>query len=138
MVESVGGLDMDNMTNLWGLWIGIAIVLLFLFLSSSSYASTFDATKDLEGKVVVYAGEVESLECPFMGEYDCSTWPREFLKFKYKDVCFSSDIGACESYGCKGFIAIGKDNTPFFFSLEKMGDDIKKFKVKYYKCPDVF
>lgn len=113
--------------------------LLLVFTATSyTFAGVFDATDELEGKVVIYAGNVESLDCPIGGKYDCLTWPTNLLKFKYKDVCFTSDIGACGSIGCKGFIAVGKDKIPYFFTVENIGDDIKKHSVTYYRCPDMY
>jgi hypothetical protein len=110
--------------------------LLFILTVSAAHADAFDATEQLEGNVVVYAGDVERLECPVGGKYSCFSWPKNLLHFKYRNVCFSSDTGACGLYGCKGFIAVGKDKTPYCFTFESRGDGLKKHSVTYYKCPD--
>ena len=109
--------------------------LLLILLHSTAFAGLFDATEDLEGKVVIYAGEVEYLDCPIGGKYDCTSWPTTLLKFKYKDVCFTSGINSCSSIGCKGFIAAGKDKQSHFYTVESIGNDIKKYSVNYYQCP---
>jgi len=116
-------------------------IILFIFtlvFHHQCYAGIFDATEDLEGKTVIHAGKIESLDCPYGGKYDCSTWPINLLKFQYKDVCFESDVGACSSIGCKGFIAVGRDKTAYFFTVESMGDDLKKSRVSFYQCPDMY
>ena len=112
-------------------------IFLLLVLANLSHAGIFDATEELEGKVIIHAGNVQQLDCPANGKYDCLTWPTTLLKFEYKNVCFTSDIGACGIF-CKGFIAVGKDKTPYFFTLESIGDDIKKHSVSFYKCPDMY
>lgn len=111
------------------------IFILLIYVSPAS-SGVFDATKNLEGKTVVIAGDVEALECPMHSKYDCLSWPTGLLRFKYRDTCFVSDIGACKSF-CKGFIAVGKDNIPYFFTTDFMSDDIKKNNVHLYKCPDI-
>jgi hypothetical protein len=113
-------------------------IFFLMLLQGTASASLLDATEDLEGKVVIYAGEIEHLECPIGGKYDCSSWPTTLLKFKYKDVCFTSDIGACASLGCKGFIAAGKDKQSYLFTLESIGDDIRKYSVNYHQCPEMY
>lgn len=104
---------------------------------SVCHSSLFDATEDLEGKTVIYAGEVESLSCPYGGKYDCSTWPTGLLKFKYKNLCFTAGIAAC-NYFCNGFIAVGKEKIPYFFVMKDIGGGIDKEVVQLYKCPDMY
>jgi len=115
--------------------VGLVLLAASVFcMSCVAFAS--DDLKALEGKVVVAAGDVTALECPYGGAYDCATWPMGLLRFDYKDVCFTSDLGACGSY-CKGFIAVGKDQVPYFFEVGGLGDRIKKRGANYYLCPEV-
>lgn len=129
-------------------WLRIAVIglrkmkqsilcVLLIFCMYPTNAGILDATKDLEGKVVVYAGEIEELYCPVSGKYDCVQWPTNFLKFQYRDICFTSEIGSCNLL-CKGFIAVGKDKVPYLFIVEKIGGSLKKFSVNYYECPDLY
>ncbi|MCG7985031.1 MAG: hypothetical protein JAY90_20055 [Candidatus Thiodiazotropha lotti] len=106
------------------------------FYSSGSDAGILDATEDLEGMVVLYAGDVEELNCPPYGKYDCLSWPSMLLKFSYKEICFTSDIGAC-SMTCSGFVAAATNQIPYFFTAEMIGGGIQKYSVNYMKCPDL-
>lgn len=113
-----------------------AAVWILLIVGLPAKAGILDSTRDLEGKVVVIAGEVEELSCPTGGKYDCLSWPSGFLRFQYRDVCFTTDITACR-ITCNGFIATGKDKIPYFFVAEGLLDGLAKYPVKYYKCPNM-
>lgn len=113
------------------------VILLVLFLSSVSNAIALDDIKDLEGKLVVHAGDVEQLRCPSFGKYDCLTWPTNLLKFKYENVCFTDSSYSC-GYFCSGLVAIGKDRIPYFFTFATLTNRISKSLITYYKCPDMY
>ena len=102
------------------------------------YAGLFDDIEDLEGKTVIYAGEFEELSCPIGGKYDCLTWPRNLMRTKRRDICFSTSLYSCR-YSCKGLIAVGKDNQTAVYIFESnLGNDIKKGSFERYKCPSIF
>ena len=118
-----------------------AYLFCFYFLVSVSIVSAglFDSMEDLEGKVVIIAGDVKRLSCPIGGQYDCLLWPSEFLRFQSRNFCFTSDWGACGT-SCKGFIAVGKNKIPYFFKIDDgiMSQGLEKHSVNHYQCPDLF
>ena len=101
------------------------------------YAGILDDTEDLEGKTIIYAGEFEELSCPISGKYDCLTWPRNLMRTKRKDICFSTSLYSCRLL-CKGFIAVGQDGKPAVYLMESLGNDLKKGTFERYKCPSMF
>lgn len=127
--SSKGGVLMNR------LWIAALAVGVATF-AVGSMASAFDATEDLEGKVVVAAGTVQTISCPPSGKYNCSTWPMDLLEFPAKQVCFTAQ-SRC-SFSCKGFIAVGADKVPYFFQTETIGDGLRKSRVEYFQCPQMY
>lgn len=111
-------------------------LLILALAATQAHAGLFDATRELEGKLVIAAGDVRSVDCPPYGGYDCSTWPLGLMQFEFKDICFTATDADC-NYSCKGFIAIGKDEVPYFFQAQSIGDDIRKSSIQYYKCPSI-
>lgn len=99
-------------------------------------AVAYDDLGNLEGKTVIASGDVESLDCPINGKYNCATWPVGLLRFQYKNICFTSITASCP-YFCKGLIAIGQDKTPYFYTLGSIGSDFKENRIDLFKCPDV-
>lgn len=66
----------------------LMVVLLSWLSAVASFdvrAALFDDSKRLEGKVIVKVGDLEKLDCPPFGKYDCVSWPRDL--FKIDDVC---------------------------------------------------
>ncbi|PUB87035.1 MAG: hypothetical protein DBP02_01975 [gamma proteobacterium symbiont of Ctena orbiculata] len=111
---------------------------LWVFYASVCLAGLFDATEDLEGMVVLHAGDVELLDCPPYGKYDCLSWPSMLLKFRYKEICFTSDTGACSGAGCRGFVAAGTDEIPYYFTTDSFSGDISKYRARFVRCPDMY
>lgn len=108
-------------------------------LSGAATAGIRDELDKLEGKVVVVAGDVEQVDCPIAGQYDCTTWPRNLLRFKYRNMCFVSDFLACaDMFGCQGIVAVGKNGVPSFFSIPERGGDIQMFSYTPKQCPPQF
>lgn len=107
------------------------VAVLFLFNASIVLAGPkapigiLDATKDLEGKTVIVAGDIEELPRP-----------HNLLRFQYRNVCFTTDISAC-SISCKGFIAVGRDNIPYFFSYDNIRRELRKYDVNLFMCPEI-
>ena len=113
----------------------IPIIILILVYQNASLAGVLSGgIQDLEGKRVVHAGPIQTFECTTPGKYDCSTWPKNLLKFEYKNICFETGTDVC-SIGCEGLIAIGEDNRPYFYTNGGYLEGIRKYSVDYYKCP---
>jgi len=116
----------------------LTLILVFqLLISSSAFANFFDATGDLEGKSVVVAGDIKSLDCPTDGKYDCDFWPIGLLKFTHKDICMTAGISVC-GFGCKGLIAVGDDKVPYLFTIKEMRGELEKNRAKLYRCPAIY
>lgn len=115
-------------------WSVICIVPL---LFGSAFGGIFGEIEDLKGMFVAEAGELEDVPCPPYGKYDCGNWPLVLLKFRLKDVCFTSDPGAC-GYSCKGLLAVSEDKTIHFFEFEQIGGGIKKHSAKPVQCPSLY
>lgn len=109
-------------------------------LPISAQASFFDDLPDLQGMTVVYAGKFENLPCPASRKYDCASWPIDFLKTSQgaSDFCFAPDSYVACSYSCKGILAVGRDDVPYFFVIANMGGELKKSRITTYKCPNLF
>lgn len=110
-----------------------------LWLPLACFGTIYDDLEDLQGKTVVYAGELEQLNCPVMGKYDCSTWPANLFKtMKGREVCFATTVYVSCSYRCKGLIAIGSDKRPFVFFFDRIGSDLTKVPLETYRCPSMY
>ncbi len=119
--------------------INLCTLIILLMLTSISFGGILDGYDDLEGMLIVHAGEVEKLDCPIAGNYDCMTWPLNLYKFESKAVCFKMDsIFGCTGLFCRGFIAIGNDKTPYFVQLNNTGTGVTKSLVTLYKCPNIY
>ena len=103
-------------------------------------AGLLDDITDLQGKTVVYAGEIEQLTCPIGDKYDCTTWPMEFYKTAsgLREICFVPSGYVRCSFRCKGLIAVGDDKKPYVFFIESIGGEMKKASLEIYKCPSMF
>lgn len=99
-------------------------------------AAAFGDMKGIEGKTVIAAGAVESLDCPLYGKYNCNTWPVGLLRFQFKNICFTTSSPRC-SVGCKAMLAIGDDKSPKLYTVSTIGDDLDESRVELFKCPDV-
>lgn len=92
--------------------------------ATCSLSFAFDDIESLQGKLVLYAGELESVDCPISGKYDCSTWPMTMLKTrKGPEICFGSSKYVRCSYKCTGLIAVGDDKVPKAYVFSAMGSD---------------
>lgn len=112
--------------------IGLTGILAGAFGSAMAFG---DSTEKLEGKFVVYAGEVEQLSCPLSGKYDCLKWPTGLYKFKYKDVCVQSDLLSC-SFSCNVIIASDKNRSLTLFHVEREKLSVEMFEL--YRCPSAY
>lgn len=108
-----------------------------LFLFSPTHASSSDDLVNLQGKLVVYAGEFETVDCPIIGKYDCLTWPTTMLKTrKGPEMCIGSDRHVRCGYKCTGLIAVGDDKVPKLYVFSQMSSDATEVPVERYRCPE--
>lgn len=116
-----------------------AICMLAATVSPVAQSSIFDELESLEGKTVIYAGEFESVDCPPMGKYDCTTWPMTMLKTRREsEVCLGIEKYVKCSYKCRGLIAVGDDKTPKVFVFSDFGSEATSFGFQRYRCPSLF
>lgn len=99
-------------------------------------AMALDDIANLKGMGVVAAGQVKRLDCPLSGRFDCNSWPTNFLKFEYENICFAADPGVCGAY-CKGILATDKGKTVYFFE-SLPGGDLSQRRARGYECPPGF
>ena len=113
------------------------LIAIVLMRSGPSYAGILgkDDIEDLEGKTVVYAGEFETFPCTIGKEYVCPIFGGDLMRAKSKHFCFSTNFSGC-SYSCKGLIAVGKDNTPTLYIIDR--NKFEKGTVERIPCPSVF
>jgi hypothetical protein len=103
------------------------------------WAGVFNDLDRLEGKVVLYAGEFESITCPIDGKYDCTTWPMTMLKTrKGPEICLGTDKYVRCGYKCSGLIAVGEDKVPKAYVFSPMSSDATEIPVEKYRCPAPF
>ena len=112
------------------------LVLLAVLLAPVSPAMALDDIANLKGMGVVAAGQVKRLDCPMSGRFDCNSWPTNFLKFEYENVCFATDPGVCGAY-CKGILATDKGKSVYFFESQS-GGDLAQRRARGYECPPGF
>ena len=99
-------------------------------------ARALDDIANLKGMGVVAAGQVKRLDCPASGRFNCNSWPSNFLKFEYENICFATDPGVCGSY-CKGILATDKNKSVYFFESVP-GGDLAQRRARGYECPPGF
>lgn len=110
-----------------------------LLLLAPTHASSFDDLATLQGKLIVYAGEFEPVDCPIGGKYDCLTWPTTMLKTrKGPEICLGTDKYVRCSYKCSGLIAVGEDKVPKAYVFSPMSSDPTEITVEKYRCPAPF
>ncbi len=116
-------------------WIATAMVL----CSCTFTALAFDEFEHLQGLQVIYAGELDAVDCPIGGKYDCATWPMTMLKTrKGPEICLAITKYVQCRYRCKGLIAVGDDKRPKAFIFSAMSSDANEFDFERYRCPDPF
>lgn len=104
----------------------------------SSWASAFDDIESLQGKVVIYAGKFESLDCPIGGKYDCLSWPDLLLRTrKGPERCFATSRVRC-SFSCNGLIAVDQSKVPKLYILDQVGASVTEAAVEPVRCPDLY
>lgn len=117
----------------------VILVAMLVATSIASGASLFDQIDQLEGKVVIYAGELEEVSCPIGGKYDCGTWPMIMLKTrKGPEMCLGSGKYVRCGYKCTGLLAVGDDKVPKLYIFSPMGSDATEILVEKYRCPAPF
>lgn len=100
-------------------------------------ASLLDDLGNLQGKLVVYAGEFETVDCPIGGKYDCLTWPTTMLKTrKGPEMCLGSDRYVRCGFKCTGLLAVGDDKVPKLYVFSQMSSDATQVPVERYRCPE--
>ncbi|EGY24897.1 hypothetical protein DA2_2834 [Desulfovibrio sp. A2] len=99
-------------------------------------ARALDDIANLKGMGVVAAGQVKRLDCPASGRFNCNSWPSNFLKFEYENICFATDPGVCGAY-CKGILATDKSKSVYFFE-SLPGGDLAQRRARGYECPPGF
>lgn len=110
-----------------------------LFLFSPTHASSFDDLAALQGKLIVYAGGFESVDCPIGGKYDCTTWPMTMLKTrKGPEMCIGSNTYVRCGYKCAGLLAVGDDKVPKLYVFSPMSSDATEVPIEKYRCPAPF
>lgn len=108
-------------------------------MAATCAASLLDDLGNLQGKLVVYAGEFETVGCPISGKYDCLTWPTTMLKTrKGPEICLGSDKHVRCGYKCTGLIAVGEDKVPKAYVFSPMSSDATEIPVEKYRCPEPF
>ncbi|MNZ54015.1 hypothetical protein D3C78_719060 [compost metagenome] len=110
----------------------ILISLALISLGDGAYA--FGELNRLPGSQVVAAGDVQKINCPTGGQYDCLSWPSNLYELSMQNVCFTANVSC--GFSCQGFIAQKRGVNTFyvlggFSKLE--GSDIQ-----LYKCPSKF
>lgn len=106
------------------------------FVHESSLA--FDDLENLQGKVIIYAGKFESLDCPIGGKYDCLTWPDLLLRTrKGVERCFATSRVRC-SFSCSGLIAVDQSKVPKLYILDQVGASVTEASVEPMRCPDMY
>lgn len=115
-----------------------ALILAIFILASaavSSRAGIFDEFKELEGQVVVEAGELKKLTCPINGDYNCLTWPSAF--FRLNKLCVEAVGGYVNGYNLKGLLTQGQGSgtSLFIYDGGLGGGDFKRYSVEIYDCP---
>ena len=96
-------------------------------------AGVIDDTEQLQGKTIVYAGDIEHVSCPIGGKYDCLQWPSGLYKTS-TGACFVTDETSC-SFGCKALIATDQSRQVSVFVPQTIGAGMKKGSFQSYKCP---
>jgi hypothetical protein len=99
-------------------------------------ARALDDIANLKGMGVVAAGQVKRMDCPASGRFNCNSWPSNFLKFEYENICFATDPGVCGAY-CKGILATDKSKSVYFFE-SLPGGDLAQRRARGYECPPGF
>lgn len=116
---------------------------IFLVCGLLSIAVATDALalgdlENLKGKIIAYAGEFESVDCPISGKYDCSAWPITMLKTRRgPEICFGSDKYVRCNYRCSGLIGVGEDKVTKVYVLDAIGD-ATEISFHQYRCPSLF
>lgn len=105
-------------------------------LALAAPARALDDIANLKGMGVVAAGQVKRMDCPASGRFNCNSWPSNFLKFEYENICFATDPGVCGAY-CKGILATDKSKAVYFFESVP-GGDLAQRRARGYECPPGF
>ncbi len=114
----------------------LAASCMFGLLAAMCTASPLDDLGNLQGKVVIYAGEFESITCPISGKFDCATWPTTILKTKRgPELCVGTPKYVSCSFTCRGLIAVGEDKIPKAYVFGAMGSDATEVAIEKYRCP---
>lgn len=119
----------------------LMVVLLSWLSAVASFdvrAALFDDSKRLEGKVIVKVGDLEKLDCPPFGKYDCVSWPTDL--FKIDDVCVRILGYYGMGFGELAMIASDNKKTISAFVIEGSGlsTKIRMYSPSVYECPDLF
>jgi hypothetical protein len=119
----------------------LMIVLLSCLPAVASFevrAALFDDSKRLEGKIILKVGDLEKLDCPPFGKYDCVSWPTDL--FKIGDVCARILGYYGMGFGELAMIASDDKKAISAFVVEGSGlsTKIRMYSLSVYECPDLF
>jgi hypothetical protein len=118
----------------------LMVVLLSCLPAVASFevrAALFDS-KRLEGKIILKVGDLEKLNCPPFGKYDCVSWPTGL--FKIDDVCVR--ILGYYGMGFGDLAMIASDNkeaiSAFVVEGSGLSTKIRMYSLSVYECPELF
>jgi hypothetical protein len=116
----------------------LATIAIAVLAASPVEAGLFDDTDKLKGQLIVDVGDLESLDCPISGKYDCLSWPTNLYRFGYSQCMqvlgFYGGIGTK-----KALLAVDDAKTVSVFVLSSsFSSDIRRYSVVSYRCPDLF
>jgi hypothetical protein len=106
--------------------------------SSEVRAALFDDSKRLEGKIILKVGDLEKLNSPPFGKYDCMSWPTDL--FEIDDVCVRILGYYGMGFGELAMIASDNEKAISAFVVERSGlsTKISMYSLSIYECPDFF
>ena len=104
---------------------------------SMATAGLFDESEKLKGHVVIEAGEMEKLDCPLYGDYDCLIWPSNLYRLGH--LCFSIS-GYVSGYNLIGILGTNEYKVTSVFVVEGgIGSPkVTKHSMVLYECPDMY
>lgn len=107
-------------------------------LSVCSQAYAFDDIENLQGKVIVYAGKFESLDCPIGGKYDCLKWPELLLRTRRgAERCFATSRVQC-GFSCSGMIAVDQSKDLKLYVIDRVGSSVTEADIEPVRCPNMY
>ncbi len=114
-------------------WVCVALASAVTSCCEPTYASLFDESEKLEGRTVVEAGNMQRLDYPLYGDYNCRTWPTNL--YQLGTYCFSI-MSYVSAYNAIGLLTVGKTGDIQLFIVEGgLSAKISASFVTMYDCP---